>query len=83
MPMPLYFFHFHQNQALVEDEEGLELPDLDAAKSEAITSIHDLIGETKLTGARFDKDGYIEIADASGQVLAVIRFADCIGNGTA
>jgi hypothetical protein len=35
-PMPRYFFHVHDGGGLVPDDLGLDLPDIDAARTAAI-----------------------------------------------
>ena len=37
--MPRYFFNIRDGYDVDEDEEGVELPDLDAAKAEALATV--------------------------------------------
>jgi hypothetical protein len=41
--MPKFFSHFRKTGALINDPEGLELPDLDAAREEASDGIRQMI----------------------------------------
>jgi hypothetical protein len=40
--VPLYFFNTTDNGTLVEDEVGSELPDLEAAKAQAVMALVEL-----------------------------------------
>ena len=48
--MALYYFHVRTQSGLVEDEEGLDLPDLDAVKREALVSAHEFLVEAEWAG---------------------------------
>jgi hypothetical protein len=43
--MPRYTFNIRLDGGIIEDEEGLELPGLDAAREEAILSARSLVLE--------------------------------------
>ena len=38
--MPLYYFHVRTERGLVEDEEGIDLPHMQAVRHEALVSAH-------------------------------------------
>jgi hypothetical protein len=61
----------------VPDEEGRELPGLDAAHGEAIDGIRSLISDEARKGL-IDLTGKIEIADATGNILAQVGYAEAI-----
>ncbi len=63
--MPRYFFHLrHQDDLLVEDHEGMDLADLQAALEEALRVDRDLaIDPAGVYGLEF------EITDTSGKTL--------------
>ena len=65
IPMPRYFLHIRDGDELIPDEEGTELPDLDAAKAEAIAGARDILAEKLRSGERLDGE-VIEIADEAG-----------------
>ena len=60
-----------------EDLEGMQVCDLDAARSAAIDGIRSLLAAEVRTG-RLNLNGRIEIADGDGRLLAAIRFADAL-----
>jgi predicted O-methyltransferase YrrM len=75
--MPRYFLHIRDGDELIPDEEGSDLPDLDAAREEAIQGARDILAEKIRTGDPLDGEK-IEICDAQGHVLAVIPFRSMI-----
>lgn len=59
--MPRYFLHIHDNRGEALDLVGVDLPDLDAARDEAMTSARDWIGRQPeaLVGGRVEVvEGY-------------------------
>jgi hypothetical protein len=75
--MPRYYFHIFNSTSTVEDEEGLELPDLQAARAQAITGIRSVLSTEILTGV-FDLRGRIDIADAEGKVVETVRYKEAL-----
>jgi hypothetical protein len=69
--MPRYFFHILSGGVTVEDDEGIELPDMAAARREAVANARDL-------ALSADKDGFgketrgVQIVDAAGTVLGSV-----------
>jgi hypothetical protein len=62
--MPRYFFHVRDQHYLHEDEEGIELPDLQAVLEEALRTDRELAMERAgLCGLEF------EITDSSGRTV--------------
>ena len=70
--MARYFFHVRSGDNVVSrDQEGQELPDLEAARAEAVNSNREMLGERLLHGGNLGPR-QIEIADESGKLLATI-----------
>jgi hypothetical protein len=69
--LPRYFFHIFSDGVMVSDDEGMELPDLQAARTEAAASARDL-------ALSADRDGFgresrsIQIADAAGMLIETV-----------
>ena len=64
--MGIYFFHIRDDFGLVEDPDGIELPDMAALLAEVIRSVNELLREgTTHRRMRF------EITDASGRIVLV------------
>ena len=65
--MPLYFFHQQTGNDLLEDPEGSDLPDLEAARSYGLEGMREMLGNSirwKLT-----PPDWMIIADDSGRQL--------------
>jgi hypothetical protein len=77
MEMPRYFLHIRDEDDFSQDREGQELPDLEAARHEAISAARELIGERLLHGGAID-GRQIEITDETSTVLAVVNSGDVI-----
>ncbi|KAA0125033.1 hypothetical protein CIW48_04690 [Methylobacterium sp. P1-11] len=75
--MPLFYLHIRHGQWRVEDLDGSDLPGLDAARSEAERSARSLLEIQRVDGAVLAGQSF-EIADASGQVLAVVPLKDVL-----
>jgi hypothetical protein len=73
--MPRFFFHARQDDGLVEDPDGIELPDLEAARAEAAHAVPEIVAERLKAGQALDFR-QIEICDAAGQVLATVPFPE-------
>ena len=65
--MPLYYFHVRTDGGLVEDEEGLDLPHMQAVMSEALTSAAEFMAEAEWPGALT-----LEVEDASGDTVLTL-----------
>ncbi|HWI85355.1 MAG TPA: hypothetical protein VNT42_03395 [Sphingomonas sp.] len=75
--MARFYLNIHNGSGFVEDLEGLELSDLEAARCQAIDGVRSLVSEEARQG-RIDLTGSIEIVDDDGRVLLNIAFADAV-----
>jgi hypothetical protein len=75
--MPRYRFNIHNGIGFVEDEEGRDLPDLAAARAEAVKGIRSILTEDVDQG-HIDLCGRIEVVDDSGQSVLVIPFEEAV-----
>jgi hypothetical protein len=79
--MPRYFFHVRSAEGDVSrDLEGQDLPNLEAARHEAVSANREIIGERLLHGGSLD-GRQIEIADEAGNVLAAVKTGDVLFKG--
>jgi len=76
--MPRYYRHIRQGDRLIEDPEGIELPDLDAARAEAFDGVRDLLGEAIRQGRDDWLNDSIVITDAAGRELTTFRFIEAL-----
>ncbi len=74
--MPRYRFHIH-NDLEVEDHEGTELSDLDAARRFAVRNARELICDSVREG-HIDLRHHIEVADEAGARLFILTFGEAI-----
>ena len=75
--MPRYFFHVRDGSEISCDPEGQLLPDLEAARREAVNSAREMIGERVLHGGAVN-GRIIEITGEEGKVLAVINTGEVL-----
>ncbi|WP_134496746.1 DUF6894 family protein [Microvirga pakistanensis] len=76
--MPRYFMHIRQGGQLIEDTEGVELPDLGAARAWALHGIRDLVGEAIRYGRDDWLDDALVITDATGRELMRVPFIEAL-----
>src|SRR4051812_34463915 len=74
--MPLFFFEFFDGH-LIEDDVGHELPDLQAARREAILSARSIIWDEVAHG-HLPLGESIRILDSNREVLAVVDFREAV-----
>jgi hypothetical protein len=73
-------FYFHLKTAggkLVSDDEGLELPDLNEAKREALQGARDLLVEAIKFGEPKVPEAFV-IADETGRTLHVLPLTEVL-----
>ncbi len=67
--MPRFFFNIRDGYDLDEDDEGIELPDIDAARAEALATVEELRDQLGDAG-----NIELEIADETGRRLLTVPF---------
>jgi hypothetical protein len=75
--MPHYYFHVAREGRRLEDEEGLKLPDAEAAWYQAVRSARELIRGELALGTRWDRQA-IEICDEGGSRVDQVALADIV-----
>jgi hypothetical protein len=75
--MPRFYLHLHDGKGRIEDPEGSDLPDLAAAREEALASARQLwaaaiIAQDDLTSHRF------EVTDVAGALLLSLAFNEAL-----
>ncbi len=66
--MPHYYFMFSDGMSVIEDPEGTEMPDLDAARKEVDISVREL-RQRRISGGRSWAGWVMQVTDESGTVL--------------
>ena len=72
--MPRFFFHLYDD-LVVLDEEGMEMPDLEAASAKA-TEIARLLACEGVKQGNLDLDHRIDVADERGEIVLKLKFRD-------
>lgn len=75
--MPRYFFHLRNGTLEAEDEEGRELLDLEAVRTEALNGVRSILSEEVLKGA-VDLRGRLDVVDGEGQAVLTVPFAEAV-----
>ncbi len=73
--MPQYFFHLRDGNVLDRDEDGLEMPDLDAAYLEAFETAKEMWIEA-IRDMRNPSRQQFEISNANGDTLLIVPFKE-------
>ena len=74
--MPLYFFDIRDNGDFIEDDKGVEFPDLEAVKIEAARSLAEIARDV-LPGS-VKRNLAVEVRDEHGPVLRAIMTFEAI-----
>jgi hypothetical protein len=69
------FLHIRDHERIIPDDEGLDLPDLAAAESEAVASACAFLEDARLDGQDISHQA-IEVTDRDGLVVAVVELCD-------
>lgn len=71
--MPLYFFNFKDGE-LSLDDQGTELPHVDAARAEAVIASGQMIHDH---GVKFwkDRDWHMWVTDEAGATVCALRLS--------
>jgi hypothetical protein len=72
--MARFYFHLQDGDKLVQDPEGSDLPDVDAAKREALLAARDILSDAIKAGKPKVPDAFV-IADEAGRKLDVVPLA--------
>ena len=69
--MMRYYFHIHDRDTFIEDDEGICLPDLEAAMTEGWASAGDLL-EAEIQLGHGVHDQFIEVKDEQGRCVGIV-----------
>lgn len=75
--MPHFYFHVSNGTGETRDEEGADLPDLDAARAKALSGIRSILRE-ELGRGMLDFGGMIRVADPQGRVVLEVPFDSAV-----
>jgi hypothetical protein len=75
--MPVYFLHLRERDDLVQDLEGAEYGDINAARDDARQAVRDIVAEHIANGQELMLQS-VEICDEQGDHVATITVAESI-----
>jgi uncharacterized protein DUF6894 len=75
--VPRFYFRVRDRWGEAPDGEGMELPDLEAARRHAIAGARSLMSDSVLAGV-LDFGACVEVEDERGEVVMHITFRDSI-----
>jgi hypothetical protein len=75
--VPHYFFDLH-NDIDVIDDEGRDLPDLDAARAHALAEARTMIEASIAESGKVDLRHHMDVRDQSGEVVHSLLFEDAV-----
>lgn len=76
--MPQYFFNIHSDGRQSRDPEGQCLPDIDAAREEAVAGARQIAADRVRSGEVLDLGARVEITDASGTSVLTVPFSEAL-----
>ncbi|MET0430612.1 MAG: hypothetical protein ABW026_19195 [Microvirga sp.] len=74
--MPLYYLHVKTSHGTEIDPTGMDLPDLDAARAEALKIAGELLQDWPTGWPEAHYDMIIEVVDRSGQTRMMVPFSE-------
>jgi|GEM_PF-736503 len=75
--MPLYYLHVCNGNGFVEDEDGQDLPDVDAARMAAMRGARDIMSE-EIRRGELNPASFIEVEDQDHQHLFTLLFSEAV-----
>jgi hypothetical protein len=75
--MPQYFFDLF-NDIEASDDEGRELPDVDAVVAAVLREVREMIRAAIAETGRIDLRHRIDVRDESGNIVYVMHFEDAV-----
>jgi hypothetical protein len=76
----LFYFNVRSGENFDVDDEGIDLPSVEAARSEATKSAREMVAELVLYDQRIDELRF-EITDETGNLIMTVPFRDVIKLG--
>ena len=75
--MARYHFHLHECGSVISDEEGLDKPDLESVRHEALMSAREIMSNEVKIG-KLCLGCHIEVEDEAGQVVLTLPFKEAV-----
>jgi hypothetical protein len=78
--MARFYFHMRTGERVDRDTDGAEMPNLEAARAEALQSAREILADA-IKAAKSDLLDCLVIADEEGQELATVSLKDALPKG--
>ena len=78
--MPRFYFHLRSGENFATDCDGAELPDLAAARQEALASAREIVADA-VKGSKNETPNCFVIADADGHELLNVPLTEVLPKG--
>ena len=75
--MPRFYFHMRDGDHLLKDPDGTDLPDVEAARTEANVSARHLLADRVRAGEIIGGQRF-EIVDEAGELHAIVQMRDVL-----
>jgi hypothetical protein len=75
--MARYFLNLHERGTVLVDEEGVDRPGLESARTEALRTVRAIMSADVNEG-HLCLSGAVEVTDDAGQTVATVPFKDAI-----
>ena len=75
--MPRFYLNLWIDEQMIEDEEGFDLPSVDAARQEAIKGVRSILADDISCG-KLDLSQHIEVTDETGAVVAHVLSEEAV-----
>jgi hypothetical protein len=75
--MARYYFHLHECGTVIPDEEGLDKPDMESVRWEALRAARELMC-TEMMQGKLCLACHIEVRDAADEVVHVLPFKEAV-----
>lgn len=79
--MPRFYLHVCNGDGFSEDEQGQDLPGIEAARQMAVDGLRGILSEEMKAG-QLNMASFIEIEDENHQLVMTVPFADAVSVST-
>ena len=75
--MPRYYMHSCNGHGFTEDQEGIDLPDREAAMRKAVEAARDVMADDVRSGL-LDLTSFIEVEDEQHKLMFTLTFMEAV-----
>jgi len=75
--MPHFYFHVFNGSGETHDDEGIDLPDVQSARNQALIAIRSILSD-ELGRGQLDFGGMIRITDQDDHLLLEVPFTEAV-----